>query len=55
VPDATVLSERLEAAGVRVRALTALPGIGDAIRITVAPWRELRRLLAALTEVLPCA
>jgi histidinol-phosphate aminotransferase len=55
VRDATTLAQRLEAAGVRVRALTALPGIGDAIRITVAPWRELRRLLAALAEVLACA
>lgn len=37
-------------AGVAVRAFTALPGIGDALRITVGPWAMLEACLAALQE-----
>jgi histidinol-phosphate aminotransferase len=56
VPSAEALAARLQARGVRVRALPALAGVGDALRIGVAPWNRLERLLAAIDEeVPPCA
>jgi histidinol-phosphate aminotransferase len=41
--------------GVAVRPFEALREIGDALRITVAPWAELEIALAALKEALRCA
>jgi histidinol-phosphate aminotransferase len=41
--------------GVAVRPFEALPEIGDALRITVAPWSELEVALAALAEAFRCA
>jgi histidinol-phosphate aminotransferase len=55
VPDAEALASALLTRGIRVRAFRALRGIGDAVRITVAPWRELQVLLATLAEVGRCA
>ena len=54
VPDAAEFAARLAHAGIGVRALPDLAGLGDAIRITVGPWREMRAVLAALAEVRPC-
>jgi histidinol-phosphate aminotransferase len=48
VDDCSMISRRLEDAGVRVRALPSLTGIGDAIRITVGPWEMMQRCIDAL-------
>jgi histidinol-phosphate/aromatic aminotransferase/cobyric acid decarboxylase-like protein len=39
--------------GILVRNFTALPGVGDALRISVADWPAMERVLAALVAVLP--
>lgn len=49
--DARAVQERLLGLGVRVRAFAALPGIGDALRITAGPWPQCERFLDALAEV----
>ena len=48
VADCAAVSRRLERAGIRVRALPALSGIGDAIRIAIGPWVMMQRCLDAL-------
>jgi len=48
VADCAAVSRRLERAGIRVRALPALAGIGDAIRIAIGPWEMMMRCLDAL-------
>jgi histidinol-phosphate aminotransferase len=53
--DALTLSRRLRARGVAVRAFTSLTGVGDAIRITIGPWDQMRDCLAALQAELICA
>lgn len=39
--------------GVAVRPFPGLPDIGDAVRVTVGPWKLLERFLDALDEVMP--
>jgi histidinol-phosphate aminotransferase len=51
-PGAVALARRMRAAGVAVRAFPALPVVGDALRIHVAPEPQLERLLEALGEAL---
>jgi len=34
--------------------LSQLPGIGDALRITIGPWSLMNEVLAALAGVSPC-
>ncbi|MBX9928445.1 MAG: histidinol-phosphate aminotransferase family protein [Gemmatimonadaceae bacterium] len=46
--DAPRIAAAMRTRGVAVRAFTALPGIGDALRISVGPSNELRDCLAAL-------
>jgi histidinol dehydrogenase len=41
-------SRKLERAGIRVRPLPALAGIGDAIRIAIGPWEVMERCVDAL-------
>lgn len=41
-------SSRLRAQGVAVRAFTALPSIGDALRVTIGPWPMMERFVNAL-------
>ena len=53
VPDARGVAERLYAHGIAVRAFSGLPVIGDVLRIGVAPWPVLERVVRALREVLP--
>jgi histidinol-phosphate aminotransferase len=53
VPDARACAERMRAAGVVVRAFPSLAGIGDAVRITVAPSPAMEQALAALREAVP--
>src|SRR3981081_2545969 len=48
VPDCAAGTRRLERAGIRVRALPGLAGIGDAIRIAIGPWEMMQRCLDAL-------
>ena len=52
VRDASAAAAALATSGVRVRAFPALEGIGDALRITVAPWPALERVHAALIAAL---
>lgn len=56
VADAAAADRALRARGIAVRALAALPGAGDALRVTVAPWPQLERVLQVLREsVAPAA
>ncbi|HET7620995.1 MAG TPA: histidinol dehydrogenase [Gemmatimonadaceae bacterium] len=58
VRDAAALAQRLrrsDASGVAVRPFVALPGIGDAVRITIGPWRLMETALSALEEAIQCA
>jgi histidinol-phosphate aminotransferase len=48
VESAAAADRALRARGIAARAFTGLPGIGDALRITVAPWPALGEVLAAL-------
>lgn len=51
--DAPVLAARFAARGIAVRAFSGLPGIGDALRIGVAPWAQLERLVPVIEECWP--
>ncbi|HUF29132.1 MAG TPA: histidinol-phosphate transaminase [Gemmatimonadaceae bacterium] len=48
LPGAMTIQATLRSAGIDVRAFNDLPGIGGALRITVAPWPVMSRLLDAL-------
>ncbi|HJU75589.1 MAG TPA: histidinol-phosphate transaminase [Gemmatimonadaceae bacterium] len=50
VANARRTAERLAASGIAVRILVALPGIGDAVRITVAPIPLMRQVADALRD-----
>jgi histidinol-phosphate aminotransferase len=56
VQDAKALALRMrrDGNGVAVRPFVALPGIGDAIRITIGPWRMLEEALRELEEATAC-
>lgn len=51
--DADAIAARFAARGIGVRAFRSLPGIGDAIRIGVAPWPMLERLVPVVEECWP--
>jgi histidinol-phosphate aminotransferase len=53
VDSAASFAAALRERGVAVRAFAELPGIGDAVRISIGPWALLERLLAALAEIQP--
>ena len=55
VTGASAVARRMRERGVAVRAFEALPGIGDALRITAGPAPVMERALAALEEALACA
>ena len=55
IAGAVRVAAHMRAAGVAVRSFEALPGVGDALRITAAPWPQLERALAALSEAMRCA
>jgi histidinol-phosphate/aromatic aminotransferase/cobyric acid decarboxylase-like protein len=42
----------MRAQGVAVRPFPGVPGLGDALRITVGPWPMLERALEALAKAL---
>ena len=46
-PKAFALARALRAGGIAIRPFRDLPGIGDAFRITAAPWPVMERALAA--------
>lgn len=50
VAGAPAIASRLRDRGLLVRAFADLPGVGDALRITVGPWTIMQRLLDALAE-----
>ncbi|MEJ7809555.1 MAG: histidinol-phosphate transaminase [Gemmatimonadaceae bacterium] len=52
VPDAAGIARHLREGGVAVRPFVALPGVGDALRISVGPWAMMERCLAALADAL---
>ncbi|MBX3134373.1 MAG: histidinol-phosphate aminotransferase family protein [Gemmatimonadaceae bacterium] len=47
------VAERFRAGGIGVRAFTGLTGIGDAVRIGVAPWPQMARALRVAQEIWP--
>jgi histidinol-phosphate aminotransferase len=47
-----MLSARLAERGVAVRAFTALPVFGDALRVGMAPWPIMEQFLRALREAM---
>jgi histidinol-phosphate/aromatic aminotransferase/cobyric acid decarboxylase-like protein len=51
--DAEAIAARFAAQGIGVRAFRGLPGIGDAIRIGVAPWPMLERLVPVIEGCWP--
>jgi histidinol-phosphate/aromatic aminotransferase/cobyric acid decarboxylase-like protein len=52
VPDEARAVCRAQECGVIVRAFVGLPGIGDALRITIGPWPVMERALDALAYAL---
>ncbi|HEX5830151.1 MAG TPA: aminotransferase class I/II-fold pyridoxal phosphate-dependent enzyme, partial [Gemmatimonadaceae bacterium] len=52
VTDAAALAQRLRDAGVAVRPFSALPTIGDALRISVGPWEMMEECLHLLDAAL---
>jgi histidinol dehydrogenase len=56
VRDAAGLALRMrrDGSGVAVRPFVALPGIGDAIRVTIGPWRMMEVALQEIEEALAC-
>lgn len=51
--SAAAIAEQFRARGIGVRAFSGLTGIGEAVRIGLAPWPELERVLAVANEVWP--
>ena len=52
MPNAAVVAARMAEGGILVRAFTALPGVGDALRITVGPPDVMARCAHLLSEAL---
>ena len=50
-PDAAATAARMRDAGVAVRPFAAVHGIGDGVRITVAPWPMMEAALRVLRDV----
>lgn len=51
MPDAVAVARALAHEGIIVRAFSGLRGIGDAIRISSAPWPQLERFLSAFAQL----
>jgi histidinol-phosphate aminotransferase len=51
VKDCASVASQLHHLGIGVRALPYLPGIGDALRIGIGPWDQMKRCLDALGNV----
>jgi histidinol-phosphate aminotransferase len=50
VSDAAAVATRMRSAGVAVRPFPAVNGIGDGVRITVAPWPMMEAAITALRD-----
>lgn len=50
-PRAAAIAAHCRSRGIGIRLLPALAGIGPALRVTVAPWHIMERLLTALREL----
>lgn len=55
VRDARASAAALRAGGVGVRPFLSAPGIGDALRISMAPWSVLSEVVPIFEQVLSCA
>lgn len=53
VRDARAAMVALRERGILVRHFVALPGIGDALRVSLADWAVMARVLEALLQVIP--
>lgn len=51
--SAAAFADRFAANGIGVRAFSGLTGIGEALRIGVAPWSQLQRLVPVIEELWP--
>ena len=52
VPGAPAIAQAMRARGVAVRPFAGLPGVGDALRISIGPWALLERCLEELRRAL---
>jgi histidinol-phosphate aminotransferase len=50
-PPAAALAACFQEHGIGVRAFSGLPGIGEALRIGVAPWAQLERVVDVAREL----
>jgi histidinol-phosphate aminotransferase len=55
VPDSGVAMRALRDRGILVRHFHGLAGVGEALRISIADWPVMDRVLSAVTECVPCA
>jgi histidinol-phosphate aminotransferase len=55
VLDSGAAMRALRDRGILVRHFHGLGGVGEALRISIADWPVMERVLAALTECVPCA
>ena len=51
--DADCFARTFAEHGIGVRAFKSLPGVGDALRIGMAPWPQLERLVPIIEELWP--
>jgi len=51
--DAAAVAARFAERGIGVRAFSGLPGIGEALRIGMAPWSQLQRVADLVPELWP--
>lgn len=55
VSDSGAAMRALRDRGILVRHFHGLAGVGEALRISIADWPVMERVLAAVTECVPCA
>jgi histidinol-phosphate/aromatic aminotransferase/cobyric acid decarboxylase-like protein len=49
--NASAVAEVMLRAGIGVRSFRNLPGIGNALRVTMAPWQMIEQFLGVLESV----
>ena len=55
IANAALVAQRMRERGIAVRPYPELPGIGDALRITIGPWAVMELALGALLAARPAA
>jgi histidinol-phosphate/aromatic aminotransferase/cobyric acid decarboxylase-like protein len=55
IANAALVAQRMREHGLAVRPYPELPGIGDALRITIGPWALMELALDALLAARPAA